>query len=36
MAAMKKVQDDGRYKIVLDLGKLEFMSSKVWGSLIQA
>ncbi len=36
MAAMKKVQEDGRYKIVLDLGKLEFMSSKGWWALIQA
>ncbi len=36
MAAMKKVQGDGRYKIVLDLSQLDFMSSKGWWALIQA
>ena len=36
MAALKKVQDGGRYKIVLDLSSLDFMSSKGWWALIQA
>ncbi len=36
MAAIKAVQDDGRYKIVLNLSGLEFMSSKGWWTLIQA
>ena len=35
MAAIKAVQDNGRYKIVLDLSELEFMSSKGWWALIQ-
>lgn len=36
LAAVKQVQDAGRYKIVLDLGGLEFISSKGWWVLIQA
>ncbi len=35
MAALSAIQDDGRYKIVLDLAGLEFMSSKGWWVLIQ-
>jgi len=36
MAAINAIQDDGRYKIVLDLGGLDFMASKGWWTLIQA
>jgi len=36
MKAIKAVQDQGRYKLVLDLSELAFMSSKGWWTLIQA
>lgn len=36
MAAIKAVQDEGRYKIVLNLSGLQFMASKGWWTLIQA
>ena len=36
MAVIKRIQDGGRHKIVLDLSELEFMSSKGWWVLIQA
>jgi anti-anti-sigma factor len=36
MSAVAKIQEAGRYKIVMDLGKLEFMSSKGWWVLIQS
>ncbi len=36
MAAFTAIQDAGRYKIVLDLSGLEFISSKGWWVLIQA
>ena len=36
MTAVSQIQDSGRYKIVLDLGQLEFMSSKGWWVLIQS
>jgi anti-anti-sigma factor len=36
MTAINNIQESGRHKIVLDLAKLEFMSSKGWWVLIQA
>lgn len=36
MDVIKRIQDGGRHKIVLDLSGLEFMASKGWWALIQA
>jgi len=36
MVAINAIQKAGRHKIVMDLSKLEFMSSKGWWVLIQA
>ncbi len=36
MVVFNSIQEAGRHKIVLDLSKLEFISSKGWWVLIQA
>ena len=33
--ALKKLTDDGKYKIVLDMEEVDFMSSKGWWVLIE-